>query len=212
MSLLLNVPYEDKDEVKALGANWNPNIKKWYVEDIENYFNFQKWFITQNPDLIVLDHIYIVIGEHSCFSCHKTIPVVALATDYYIFIDGNNAEIINGDISFISSIEQLPNGLSNYLKDTHNFFRDYSKTVRGYYIANHCSNCRRLQGDWFLHNEPDGPFFMNDEEAAKALKIQRIQLPFDMELVGCVGFCSGDFLIRKHAQITKLDCFIGLYE
>ena len=51
-----------------------------------------------------------------------------------------------------------------------------------------------------------------NEEAAKSLKIQRIQLPFDMELVGCVGFCSGDFLIRKHAQITKLDCFRGLYE
>lgn len=28
MALLLNVPYEDKEEAKALGARWNPELKK----------------------------------------------------------------------------------------------------------------------------------------------------------------------------------------
>ena len=31
MSLFLNVPYNEKDEAKSLGALWNPQRKKWYV-------------------------------------------------------------------------------------------------------------------------------------------------------------------------------------
>lgn len=31
--LLLNVPYEEKDEAKSLGAKWNPELKKWYIQN-----------------------------------------------------------------------------------------------------------------------------------------------------------------------------------
>ena len=37
MSLILNVPYKEKDEAKALGAKWNPQLKKWYVEKRMDY-------------------------------------------------------------------------------------------------------------------------------------------------------------------------------
>lgn len=29
--ILLNVPYSEKDEAKGLGAKWDSNKKKWYV-------------------------------------------------------------------------------------------------------------------------------------------------------------------------------------
>lgn len=32
MSLIINVPFSEKDEVKLLGAKWSPTLKKWYVE------------------------------------------------------------------------------------------------------------------------------------------------------------------------------------
>jgi hypothetical protein len=35
----------------------------------------------------------------------------------------------------------------------------YSKTTESRYWANVCEHCGALQGDMFLHNEPDGPFF-----------------------------------------------------
>jgi hypothetical protein len=35
----------------------------------------------------------------------------------------------------------------------------YSATAGGMYYANHCDGCGRIQGDWFLYHEPDGPFF-----------------------------------------------------
>lgn len=31
--LILNVPYNEKDDAKSLGARWNPTVKKWYVKN-----------------------------------------------------------------------------------------------------------------------------------------------------------------------------------
>lgn len=38
--LLLNVPYIEKDKAKKLGANWNPELKKWYVKNKKDYYKF----------------------------------------------------------------------------------------------------------------------------------------------------------------------------
>jgi hypothetical protein len=35
----------------------------------------------------------------------------------------------------------------------------YSKTAGGEYWANVCPHCNRIQGDFYLFSEPDGPFF-----------------------------------------------------
>lgn len=37
---ILNVLYHEKDEAKILGARWNPEIKKWYIKNKEDYYNF----------------------------------------------------------------------------------------------------------------------------------------------------------------------------
>ena len=29
--IILHVPYDEKDQVKTLGAKWDPNIRKWYI-------------------------------------------------------------------------------------------------------------------------------------------------------------------------------------
>jgi hypothetical protein len=46
--IYLNVPYAEKDAVKALGAKWDPFNKKWYVPAGVDISQFQKW---HNPDL-----------------------------------------------------------------------------------------------------------------------------------------------------------------
>ena len=72
MSLLLNVPYAEKDEAKSLGARWNPELKKWYVADKKDYHKFTKWYKDKNANLIVMDHLYIVVGKQNCFKCKNT--------------------------------------------------------------------------------------------------------------------------------------------
>lgn len=41
--IVLDVPYEEKEEVKMLGARWDPEIKKWYVPDNKSAKPFARW-------------------------------------------------------------------------------------------------------------------------------------------------------------------------
>ena len=34
--IYLNVPFAQKEEVKSLGARWDPGIKKWYIDTDNN--------------------------------------------------------------------------------------------------------------------------------------------------------------------------------
>lgn len=43
MSILLNVPFAEKDEAKKLGAWWNPELKRWYSKSREDYPKLKKW-------------------------------------------------------------------------------------------------------------------------------------------------------------------------
>lgn len=49
--MLLDVPFAEKDQAKALGARWNPAEKKWYVPDelTADLTQFQKW-LTPNQN------------------------------------------------------------------------------------------------------------------------------------------------------------------
>lgn len=42
-NLLLEVPYSEKEEAKALGAWWDPEIRKWYVPSGKDINPFRKW-------------------------------------------------------------------------------------------------------------------------------------------------------------------------
>ena len=64
-----------------------------------------------------------------------------------------------------------------------------------------CKHCDALQGDWFLYQEPDSPFFINDEATAKDLILYRIKLDFDLSMHLSVGYGSEDRLIKQFATI-----------
>ncbi|MDO9204419.1 DUF5710 domain-containing protein [Methylotenera sp.] len=40
----LKVPFNEKDQAKALGARWNAEIKQWYVPQGVESAPFEKWF------------------------------------------------------------------------------------------------------------------------------------------------------------------------
>lgn len=41
--IYLNVPYQEKDSAKALGARWDPVNKKWYAPANKDITLFAKW-------------------------------------------------------------------------------------------------------------------------------------------------------------------------
>lgn len=92
--LLLNVPYEEKDEAKSLGAKWNPELKKWYIQNTEDCGKFIKWIWKDYKDYeelyILKDHLYIAEGIRICNKCKKATRVIGLGIDkYYQVYDEN---------------------------------------------------------------------------------------------------------------------------
>ncbi len=41
----LKVPFNEKDQAKALGARWNAELKLWYVPQGVDSTPFEKWFV-----------------------------------------------------------------------------------------------------------------------------------------------------------------------
>lgn len=204
MPLLLNVPYSQKDEAKSLGAKWNPKLKKWYTDTPNEYHKFRKWFKNQSTNLIVRESLYIAVGHNICFKCKRDTMVISFAAENYVLLD-EESKIYNGDINFISDSENIPFELQKYLNDNYKYYKGYSKTTRSNYFGNHCNNCGVLQGNFFLHCEPDSPFFIDSEECAKKLVIYTIKLRNDLEFSGSIGWGSGDYLVKQFATFNDLE-------
>lgn len=210
MSLYLDVPFREKDEAKALGAKWDPKKKKWYVQNKLDYYKFQKWILSSNEDecTVLCDYFYIVEGTHTCFKCKKTTQVIGFGVEnYYNFYqkgiyEGNPEPEYNfGEIHIASSIGNLPSNLLQYLKSNYNYFYGYSKFAETSYLGNHCQHCGVLQGNFYIFEEMDSPFFIDSEETARALKLFKVKLPFDIKTPCNIGLCSEDYLIKKYAEI-----------
>lgn len=221
MRLYLNVPYAEKDEAKALGARWNPRIKKWYVDTSrEQYIKFAKWILRDTDDAIIAtDHIFVIEGEQPCWKCHQSTRVVGLGVSEYIHIfdagDGPQYEGVEDDpdkelhLAWVDREECVPPKLRKYLMEKYSVKTGYSKTLQGKCFANHCDHCGALQGNWFLFNEPDSPLMLmvyDDElvEQAGKLKIFGIPISDDLQLDWDVGYGSTDYAYFKYGQCEEL--------
>lgn len=47
--VVLAVPYEEKNEAKALGARWDPDLRKWFVPAGMDSEPFARWFHREVP-------------------------------------------------------------------------------------------------------------------------------------------------------------------
>jgi hypothetical protein len=43
MRINLVTPFAEKDQVKALGARWDPTRKCWYIQDVKDLAPFARW-------------------------------------------------------------------------------------------------------------------------------------------------------------------------
>lgn len=210
MPILLNVPYAEKDEAKKLGARWNPQLKKWYCENRNDYSKLKKWISKKDSFFVVCDCLYIIEGINICFKCKKPTRVIGFGIESYMeFEDGYTDEVCydkGGEIHIASHIDPIPQKLSEYIQEKYNYKYRYSKFANRTYLANCCDNCDVLQGDYFLFNEVDSPFWIEDEIAASKLKLFKIPLKYDILLDSVeIGFGSNDDLIKEYGSIEELN-------
>lgn len=98
----------------------------------------------------------------SCWKCSKPTPVHAL-------VAGDVLEIEDGEVvyqterrTFVYEIdaEQLPPAIRDaVVAAASNYRPTLSRTTGETTWSNVCIHCGALQGAFFMHSEPDGPFF-----------------------------------------------------
>lgn len=220
--LFLNVPYSEKDEAKALGAKWNPDLKKWYVVDRNDYYKFSKWILNNSANAIIaFEYIHIIEGMQTCWKCGKETRVIGLGIGegMQFYGDYNNPQIeIFEDyvdpgeeihLSWSDIESDIPPKLLKYLKQSYSVKTVFSKTLERYCFANCCDHCGVLQGNWFLFNEPDSPFstsFDENEllERMANLKIFAIPIDDDLLLNWNMWISQNDYAYLKYGQVKDL--------
>jgi len=84
----------------------------------------------------------------------------------------------------------------------------YSKTAESSYWANHCEHCGALQGDFFLHSEPDGAFFPLEIEEYEQLTFITVPSKFDIEIDADYSWLSNSDDIPVYAKSITYEEFL----
>lgn len=205
MSIKLNVPFEDKDIVKALGAKWEVEKKTWYIPtEIKNIKPFLRWLSPSTHYLIPV-HSYILEGTNKCWKCGNLSKVVTLASATYRTVSSNNQLIYSNDFVIFNRIENVE---PNTLTKMHSFCPDYefrySKTVKEEYWMNKCEHCKIPIGDFFLFNETTGPFLDPLYSLKQGfLKAHKLNDMFDIPIVANPGTHLGKAKKESFLELIK---------
>jgi hypothetical protein len=139
--------------------------------------------------------LYLIGQKIHCWNCDNKMPVIALLAP--------NADDTEGEICILSDIQELPKDVYFVIKNRVPSFRmKYSNMAGHKYLGNTCPKCGLLSGEFFLHAEPGGPFFPEDENDAKSLYIREVPIAGSITVTASVSTGCGD-LILKNAKRLK---------
>jgi len=156
----------------------------------------------QDDNLRISPPLYIAYTVTSCWRCQQEMPVVALIAPHVIAPHFPEAA---GTVCILSNIEELPEVILRFIRDRFPLFQfRYSKMAESRYFANTCPKCGVISGDWYLHDEPDGPFSPMTEEATKEITVETIPLAEPITVRASPGIGSGEMML-KHAKRQATD-------
>jgi hypothetical protein len=182
MKIPLNVEFDEKDEAKSKGAQWDSVNKIWYLWDYKKIEQAGKW-INQSYNIIVTERIYLVTGYRTCWKCNNDTKVFSIGTDKFAYLDKQWK--FYPVFYLINNINQYSSNFKNVLNFTNEKFKKmFSKTINQEYLMNTCEHCSALQGDNFLYNEVDSVFSPMNEHEASNMTINKIDIDIDIGISG----------------------------
>jgi len=109
----------------------------------------------------------LAVETAECWRCHEQARVVApIAPIGSVAIDDEDEEadstgpLVVNVATVLMDVETMSTDLGTAARGAVPTFRpDFSNTLGAGYWMNHCQHCGAKMGDFFLHMEPDGPFF-----------------------------------------------------
>ena len=192
MPIKINVPFNQKDEAKKLGAIWIPDVKTWVIPDnIENINPFKACLPLQGGSIIKYPYL-VAKSDRICYQCKKETPLIAFGSKNYFTTAFNFPEIIWGKYDvpvFFRDIRSVDNDLVPVLEKHFPFFQNtYSKKLKKNVWVNTCIHCQTIQPDDYNFRVP---FSSHNGSGMKDMKTEFLQLRFDYYLDAVID--EGDY-------------------
>jgi len=97
----------------------------------------------------------IITAKRRCWKCKKSTTVISIR----LFNSIGRFEI-DYKPKILYGVNDVPSTLLKKIQERFGFYKMiYNHTQKQKLIANTCEFCGSLQGDFYLYDEPDGPFF-----------------------------------------------------
>lgn len=209
----LDVPFDQKDEVKALGAKWHSKQRKWFVPEEVDSSLFVQWVPQYDTEFNIRTKapFYLIESFEVCYRCQSNAPVITFgAAGSDDLIESSPASDENSDcndeepVSF-SYISVIPGRLAAFIEKNYpTYFIDWSNTTESYYFMNHCDKCNARLGDFFLHSEPDHAFFPQTPEDVNHMKVTNLKSTGGVTLNASVHYGSMAYIL-EHTTVQPFD-------
>ena len=164
----LFVPPEEKSAVQALGACWDADSKRWYIDSAAVQAPFARWLPEAQDEeefTIASSEAHVAAATTACHRCQSPIDVICIYCE---------TGAVGGDplLCFtISNVWAMDDALARQLGSWPNFRDVGGADGDSGYFANHCPRCGALQEDMYLHSEPGDPFFDIPGAAPGAIRL-----------------------------------------
>lgn len=200
----LEVPYQEKELAKALGARWDARRKVWYVINLDDLTPFAKWL----PQPARLNHradSYVLLeSRRDCWKCERPTRVFGFAIpsgheqleksqpdlespgddDYDACLEGLDAmHWVAQDAPAVLSylIHICDAALSRMHSLTMRYRKDLSGVTGTRYFMNHCEHCDAKLGDFETIEEFDAPLRPIGTESTSRLVRYPMNEPLEAE-------------------------------
>ena len=126
----------------------------------------------------------IAKADGACYKCHALNEFVAIiAPPGHEVLDEDEGERkAIGEFSSLGWIRNInPDAAQAVQKLSPDWKYARSQTLEGSVYMNHCRACQAHQGDYFLHAEPDSPFFPDQVESNKIRLTELLNVPLAVD-------------------------------
>ena len=197
--IYFTAPYEDREKLIELGAEWDFSRWRWCVESRENYAKFAKWL----DGLLVVDEIYILSTQIECPYCGEKTKVAALAVGKY---SENFENKIYGEneVNVLYGFENISGKLAEYLTKNFPLKKRYYEPYGYKYLINGCGKCDKVISDESLFGE-EGPFFINSLQKVNNLKAIKVNFEGDVALNAKVKSSFDRKIFINLSEIKEID-------
>ena len=142
-----------------MGAHWDGDSKRWYIDLDQPAANFERWLPDAREVVVHDDETFTIVSSHA-YVASATTPCQRCASNIEVICIQCESGTASGEplTRFtLSNIWAMDVELARQLRPWSNF-REAGETGDQVF-ANHCPHCGAPQDDLYFHTEPDELFF-----------------------------------------------------